>query len=199
MASAARKIFITPAQYLDLERASPTRNEYCNGLITAMAGASRRHNLVATNLCREISTQLRDRPCEAYIGDMRVCIAATGLYTYPDFVVICGEPVFQDGEQDTLLNPTTIIEVLSPTTEAYDRGRKFAHYRRLESLREYVLVAQDRAFAERYTRQGEDWVLSEITGPDGCLRLVSIGCEVALRDVYAKVRFDEDEAAEDGT
>lgn len=199
MSSAARRLPITPAQYLVRERAAPTRSEYCNGVITAMAGTSRKHNLVAGNLFREISSQLRDRPCEVYFADMRLCVDATGLYTYPDLMVVCGEPSFQDSELDTLLNPIVIVEVLSPTTESYDRGGKFIHYRRLESLREYVLVAQDRVFAERYTRQGAEWVLKEFSDPDGSLRLDSIGCEVAMREIYAKVRFDEDETVGGGT
>jgi Uma2 family endonuclease len=121
---------------------------------------------------------------------MRVWIEATGLYTYPDFVVVCGEPMFQDRELDTLLNPTVIAEILSTSTEAYDRGIKFSHYRRIPSLCEYVLIAQDRMLVERYTRQGDDWLLSEMTRPDQVLRLESIGCEVLLSRIYAKVKLE---------
>ena len=129
MSSAATKIRFTAQEYLALERKSETRNEYYNGEIFAMAGASREHNLIVGNLLRDIGNQLEDRPCESYPSDMRVSIEATGLYTYPDVAVVCGEPRFQDREVDTLLNPTVIIEVLSPSTEAYDRGVKFRHYR----------------------------------------------------------------------
>ncbi len=162
MSSAAVKSRFTPEQYLALERKAAFKSEYFDGCIRAMAGASRAHNLIALNLGSEIRSQLRDRPCETYVSDMRVRTGPSGLYTYPDVVVVCGEPRFEDDELDTLLNPTVIVEVLSPSTEAADRGRKFASYRRLASLQEYVLVAQDRACVERYTRQGDEWLLTEL-------------------------------------
>ena len=121
---------------------------------------------------------------------MRFLIARTGLYTYPDVVVVCGERQLQKDEVDTLLNPTVLFEVLSPTTEAYDRGKKSAHYRRLESLREYVLVAQDEIHVERYTCQGDEWLLTELSDIEDDLRLPSIDCTVALR-IYARVEFPE--------
>jgi len=199
MSSAATKIRFTPQEYLALERKSETRNEYYNGEIFAMAGASREHNLIAGNLFRDIGNQLEDRPCETYMNDMRVWIEATGLYTYPDVVVVCGEPRFQDREVDTLLNPTVIVEVLSPTTAAYDRGDKFRHYRRIDSLREFVLISQDRMMVERYTRRGNDWVLSDLTDPDQVLKLESIGCQIPLNRIYAKITFPEPGAAEEPT
>lgn len=195
MSSAASKLRYSPQEYLSRERLSPVRHEYHDGEIFAMAGASREHNLIAVNLSREVGNQILDRPCESYVSDMRVWIEATGLYTYPDLVVVCGEPRFQDGELDTLLNPMVIAEILSPTTEAYDRGLKFGHYRRIPSLREYVLISQDRMLVERYTRQGEDWLLTELTGPDQVLRLESIGCEVVLGRIYAKVQLAQGEAS----
>ena len=130
------------------------------------------------------------------MSDIRVCVARTGLYTYPDVAAVCGKSSWQDDEVDTLLNPTMIVEVLSPTTESYDRGKKFGHYRRLESLREYVLVAQDEVRVERYTRQGDDWVLTELNRLEDTLRLTSIGCEVSLREIYAKVDFPEGMASQ---
>jgi len=199
MSSAATKIRFTPQEYLALERKSETRNEYYNGEIFAMAGASREHNLIVANLLRDIGNQLEDRPCESYPSDMRVFIEATGLYTYPDVSVVCGEPRFQDREVDTLLNPTVIVEVLSPSTEAYDRGDKFRHYRRIDSLREFVLISQDRMMVERYTRQGKDWVLSDMTDPDQVLKLESIGCQIPLDRIYAKIKFPEPGAAEEPT
>jgi Uma2 family endonuclease len=189
MSSAAFKPHLTPQQYLALERKSEVKHEYHAGVMYAMAGTSREHNLIAGNLFGEIRAQLRDRPCEVYVGDMRVLVSPTGLYTYPDVVAVCGEPRFEDHEVDTLLNPTLIVEVLSPTTEAYDRGKKFGHYRRLESLQEYVLVAQDEVRVERYTRQGDEWLLTELSQLEDSLRLASIGCEVSLREIYAKVVF----------
>src|SRR5689334_10624198 len=134
MSSAAARTRYTPQEYLALERGSPLKHEYYNGSIFVMAGASREHNLITLNLGGELRAQLRDRPCETYVSDMRVLVARTGLYTYPDIVIVCGERQFEDAEADTLLNPTVLFEVLSPSTEAYDRGKKSAHYRRLESL-----------------------------------------------------------------
>ncbi len=154
MSSTAVQPRYTPEQYLALDRKADYKSEYINGHVIAMAGASRRHNLIAGNLYREVSQQLRGRPCEAYISDMRVKVGLTGLYTYPDVVMVCGDIHFEDGDNDTLLNPTAIVEVLSTSTEAYDRGEKFAHYRRLESLQEYLLVAQDKVRIEYYVRQG---------------------------------------------
>jgi Uncharacterized protein conserved in cyanobacteria len=182
--------FVTPGEYLDMERKSEIRNEYIAGRVFAMSGASRRHNLIAGNFYREVSSQMRGRACEAYIGDMRVKVSPTGMYTYPDVVAVCGEPRFEDTYIDTLLNPLVIVEVLSESTEAYDRGEKFAHYRRLDTLREYVLFAQDKVRVEHYLREGEQWILSEISDPDSALRLASIDCHVVLAAIYEKVEFD---------
>lgn len=195
MASAAAKTRYTPEQYLALERKAEFKSEYFDGFIEAMSGTTRLHNLVAGNLLREIGNQLKGRPCEVYTADMRVRVSPTGLYTYPDVVAVCGEPRFLDGEFDTLLNPTLIVEVLSPSTEAYDRGGKFAHYRRLESLREYALIAQDRACVERFARRDEGWVLTEWSGPEAVLQLDSIGCAVALREIYDRTGIIDGEAA----
>lgn len=165
--SSLPKARFTPQQYLALERAAETKSEFFNGEIFAMAGASREHNLIATNVVRELSAQLKGRPCETYPGDMRVKVSETGLYTYPDVVVVCGEPRFEDEHGDTLLNPTLVVEVLSPSTEAYDRGEKSSHYRRLASLAEYVLIAQDRCHVERYARRPDGlWLLAEARGLD---------------------------------
>jgi len=189
MPSTAMKPHYTPGEYLILERTADYRSEYVNGQIIAMAGASRIHNLITGNFYREISQQLRGRPCEAYINDMRVKVSHTGLYTYPDVVVVCGDIRFEDIDNDTLLNPTVIVEVLSASTEAYDRGEKFAHYRRLESLQEYVLVAQDHVRIEHYVRRGTEWILSETSTLDKTVNLIAIDCNVMLRDVYDKVQF----------
>jgi len=181
--------YVTPGEYLALERKAEFRNEYIAGHIFAMSGASRRHNLIAGNSFREISTQLRGRECEAYIGDMRVKVSPTGMYTYPDIVGVCDEPRFEDAHVDTLLNPQVIVEVLE-STEAYDRGEKFAHYRRLDSLREYVLVAQDKMRVEHYVREGEQWVLSELSDAESTLHLASIDCHVGLAAIYERVEFN---------
>jgi Uma2 family endonuclease len=120
---------------------------------------------------------------------MRVLVSRTGLYTYPDVTVICGKPRFEDDEGDILLNPTLIAEVLSPTTESYDRGKKFGHYRQLESLREYILIAQDQVLVERYMRRRKQWILTALTSLEDTLQMTSIDCEVPLREIYAKVAF----------
>jgi Uma2 family endonuclease len=190
MSSAART-YLTPEQYLALERKSDTKHEYDRGRIIAMAGASREHNLIVLNLGSELRNLLRDRECEAYTGDMRVRVEA-GLYVYPDVAVACGEPRFEGGEVDTLLNPTLIVEVLSPSTERRDRGRKFHQYRTIESLQQYVMVAQDEVRVECYTRRQAEWAFVEIDQMDATLRLESIGCEVSVREIYAKVKFPDD-------
>ena len=183
------QMFVTPAEYLAFERAqTDAKHEYLNGEITMMAGASLEHNRIVSNLVATLHAQLRGRPCDVFSGDMRVYISATGLYTYPDIAALCGEPQLEDDASDTLLNPAVIMEVLSPSTEAYDRGRKFDHYRNLESLQTYVLVAQDRWQIELYQRQDTgDWLLSVIKGPEARISLSAIGCELALADVYERV------------
>ena len=176
----------TPAAYLDAERRAETKSEYFAGEVFAMSGASRRHNLIVGNLVRELGTQLRGRPCEVYPSDMRVKVAASGAYTYPDVVVVCGEPEFEDEHVDTLLNPTLLVEVLSPSTEVNDRVRNWQQYRRIPSLAEYVLVAQDQQRVEWYTRQqGGLWTFAEAAEAD-VLTLQSVGCHLALNDVYER-------------
>jgi Uma2 family endonuclease len=186
----------TIEEYLGLERDSETKHEYYAGEIFAMGGASRAHGLIVGNINASLNTQLRGKPCEVQGPDMRVKVAASGLYTYPDVSVACGKIEYDDRVIDTLLNPLVIVEVLSPTTEAYDRGKKFELYRKLESLQEYLLVAQDRAHIEHYRRQNDgEWVLSEATGLDTSLRLPAIECQLALRDVYDKVDLTTEKEA----
>jgi Uma2 family endonuclease len=184
---------LTPEEYLALERQAKHRSEYVNGRVCAMAGASRAHNLIVGNTFSELRAQLRGRPCEAYVNDMRVKVSPTGLYTYPDVVALCGEPRFEDTQMDTLLNPNVIIEVLSDSTEGYDRGEKFAHYRRLQSLQEYVLIAQDKARVEHYARAGEHWMLTEVSSLEGVLTLASVGCAIPLHEIYERVEFPSPE------
>ena len=188
--SAPRTDFITSAKYLAIERKAEVRSEYIAGRMYAMSGASRPHSLITGNLNRELSSRMRGRDCEVHAVDMRVKVSPTGIYTYPDIAAVCGEARFEDEHVDTLLNPTVIIEVLSESTEAYDRGEKFAQYRRLESLREYVLVAQNKIRIEHYRRDGAEWILSEISDPGGTLDLPSIGCRVGIAEIYDKVEFD---------
>ncbi|MGZ8174633.1 MULTISPECIES: Uma2 family endonuclease [Methylobacter] len=177
----------TAEEYLTLERSASSKSEFHDGQIYAMTGASRKHNLITVNIARELSVQLKKRPCEAYGSDMRVKVAEARSYHYPDIVVACGTPQFEDAHVDTLLNPTLLIEVLSPFTEAYDRGGKFAHYRKIPTLREYLLVAQDQPSIERYLRQGDVWILTEAVGLEVDVPLESIDCVLSLREVYDKV------------
>jgi len=165
MASLAQPRF-SPEQYLTLERQSVHKSEFLSGEIFAIAGVSYTHNLIVANVLSELRSALRGSSCRAVANDQRVLIQATCLYTYPDVVVTCGEPHFNDDHLDTLLNPAIIVEVLSPSNEAYDRGEKFAHYRRLNSLSDYVLISQDKMRVEHFTREGERWVLSEISPPE---------------------------------
>jgi len=186
------KSYISPQEYLRLERQAEYKSEYLNGEIFAMSGASRKHNLLTTNISTSLNQQLRGRPCEVYASDMRVKVTATGLYTYPDVVVVCGEPQLEDDYLDTLLNPTVLVEVLSKSTERYDRIAKSSYYRTLDSLAEHLLVAQDEIRLEQYVMQADgQWLLYDYRSLEDVAELKSIGCSLALRDVYEKVRFDE--------
>jgi Uma2 family endonuclease len=186
--SSQPKTYLTPDEYLAIERRNEYKSEYVDGEMVAMTGASRRHNLIAVNISRDISQQLRGRPCESYSGDMRVRIPTTRAYMYPDVVVVCGDPQFEDDYVDTLLNPTVLIEVLSESTERYDRGRKFGFYRTIESLSEYVLVAQDELRVEQYAKQPDGrWLLTDHRSPEDVVELASVECTLKLSDVYEKV------------
>jgi Uma2 family endonuclease len=180
---------LTPEAYLAAERQAAHRSEYFNGQVYAMAGASREHVAIVANLTYLLVGQFKGRPCSTLGSDMRLKVSETGLYTYPDLMALCGEPRFDDDHRDTLTNPMVIVEVLSDSTERYDRGDKFAHYRRLASLRDYLLVSQRRPRVEHYTRRGEEWVLRELDGLDGVVRLPDIGCELPLTEIYDKVTF----------
>ncbi len=191
MATATAKTLYTPEEYLIKERDSDFKSEYRNGDIVAMPGASRQHNLITVNISSGLHIQLLDHPCEVYTNDMRVKVSGTGLYTYPDVVVVCDEPHFEDNNFDTLLNPTVIVEVLSPSTETYDRNEKFASYQTLVSLQEYVLVSQNNRNVEQYIRKGKEWSLSVFRSVEDVMQLASIECKLALRAIYAKVKLVE--------
>ena len=181
----------TEAEYLAFERASQEKHEFVNGEILDMTGTSRAHSLIAWNIAGKLHSHLAGRPCEAHVGDMRLNVSDTGAYVYPDVLVVCGEVQVRDGFVDTLMNPTLVIEILSPSTEAYDRGPKSAHYRRLASLQGYVLIAQDRASVEHFRREGDFWILTEATDLDATMPLPEIGCELKLSEVYERVEFPE--------
>ena len=191
MSSIAADTYITPEAYLASERRAKYKSEYIHGEILAMSGASRAHNIITVDITTELNIQLRPRGCEVYSGDMRVRTNPTGSYFYPDVVVVCDEPRFEDNVFDTLLNPILVVEVLSPSTEVYDKGEKFAHYQELASLREYVLVSQDRIRVEHYRLMGTQWAGKEFHTPEDVLLLDSIECKLPLRDIYARVMFSD--------
>ena len=203
MATPAAQIRLTPEEYIAFEReALPTaeiiRHEYINGELIGMSGASREHNLITGNIFGELHIQLRGSECETYANEMRVSTPSTTSYFYPDVVVVCEEPRFEDDVFDTLLNPIILVEVLSPSTQVYDRREKFAHYRHLPSLQEYVLVAQDQVRVEHYRRQetqrtalatGKDWIFTDFQELEEILPLPSIHCELPLREIYERITF----------
>lgn len=176
---------LTEQEYLQQERLSQTKSEYLSGQTFALAGASRTHNRITFNIGGMLYNTLRGRGCEAYVNDMRVRVAEVNAYFYPDVVVVCSQPQFLDEQQDTLLNPTLVVEVLSPSTESFDRGEKSFHYRHIPSLKEYLLVAQDRVHIERYVRQPDgQWVLTDYTQPDGVVPIESLGIELPIAQIY---------------
>jgi Uma2 family endonuclease len=179
--------------YLAAEREErEVRHELIRGKIFAMVGTTAMHSLIAANIIRDLGNQTKGRPCLIFSTDLRLRIEAADACTYPDVMALCGETQLHDDRRDVLLNPSLIIEVLSPSTEAYDRGGKFAIYRRLPSLREYLLVSQDKPATELYVRQTDGrWLLSEHSGPDAEVPLPSVDCCLSLREIYDKVVFPE--------
>ena len=191
--SAFAQMHYTPEQYLEMDRKADHRSEYVNGEILAMAGASRVRNRITLNVGAALTALLRGSSCEPFTSDLRVKSPATGSFLFPDVVVGCAPLEFEDNSLDILLNPTVIMEVLSPTTAADDRSWKFAHYRRLQTLTDYVMLSQFQPFLEHYTRQENGhWVLTEVAGLDAMLRLPSIGCDLPLSAVYERVEFAPD-------
>lgn len=194
--STLAKTLLTPEQYLEIERKAEFRSEYYQGEMFAMAGGTGTHTELSDNLIALLLQKLRGGPCRAWSQNMRVQVSATGLYAYPDVVVGCRERKFVDASRDTLLNPVLIIEVLSDSTEAYDRGKKFTHYRTLESLQEYVLVSQDRVQVERYKRQpGDEWLLTAVSRLEDTIHLDSVGCHLLLSDIYEEVSIPPEPGA----
>jgi Uma2 family endonuclease len=184
------KPYLTPEQYLAIERKAEFKSEYYQGEMFAISGAREAHNLIAVNAVASLHQQLRGRPCEAYSNDMRVRVTSEDLYTYPDLIIVCGEPKFLDNTFDTLLNPTVIVEILSESTEAYDRGQKFKLYRSLDSLAEYLLISSQQVSAELFTRQSDGlWLLNAKSSLEDSLDLQSVDCRLRLADLYEKVAF----------
>lgn len=179
-----------PDDYLAFDRQAEVKHQYVDGEIFAMTGASAAHNTIVANLIIEIGSQLRGRPCRVYPSDLRVGVSPSGPFYYPDLSGLCAEPRFLDGERDTLLNPEVVVEVLSPSTEAFDRGGKFSHYREIASLREVVFVTQNEVRVERFGRRDDGhWLLTDYTGADAVVELETLGCRLELARVYDKVDF----------
>ena len=183
--------FLTPEQYLEIERAAETRSEYLGGVMYAMAGATRNHGRIVQSISRILHNQLLGSDCEEATTELRLAIREHGLITYPDVFVTCGPDQYLDNRQDTVTDATLIAEVLSPSTIRYDRLEKFRFYRALSSFREYLLVAQDRIYAEHWARQSDGaWLMREYSTASDEIELKSIDCRVRLADVYERVKFE---------
>jgi Uma2 family endonuclease len=190
--SALRKQRWTVNEYLAMESASEEKHEFLDGEIFAMAGASLNHNRLVASTLGLLHNQLSKSPCEVLPSHMRLKVNRTGLYTYPDVSVVCGEVQLDAQDERNFLNPAVIFEVLSPSTEEYDRGKKFQYYRTLESLQEYLLISQESMRVEDYVRQGEQWLLTDATKLEHMLTLPSINCTLTLADIYEKVVFEQE-------
>lgn len=187
--SVQAKSHLTPEEYLAIERHAETKSEYVGGEMFAMARVSPPHALIVANVCRELSRSLTDRSCFVFSTDLRLRVEETDLHCYPDVMVVCGSPRYVDEENDTLLNPSLIVEVLSPSTEDWDRGGKFAHYRTIGSVTDYLLIRQDGFHVELFHRapEGRHWIFTETDGIDESVELASIGVRLELAQVYHKV------------
>ena len=193
MSSIAAQTYLAPKEYIALERKATLKSEYLSGEIVAMSGTSNEHNLITMNTAAGLYNQVTGRGCRVYTSDMRVGIGAGISYFYSNVTVVCDEPRFEDNALDTLINPIVVIEVLSPSTEAYDSGEKSIRYRQLESLQEYILISQDKVLVEHYLRQGRQWILSEFSTIEDVLSLASIAAELSLNQIYRFVELETDE------
>lgn len=192
MAPIAAPTYLTPEAYLELERKATTKNEYVNGETIAMAGASFAHNFITLGTAIQLNNQLVDAECQvASTGDLRVKVVHTESYFYPGIVIVCGEPRAEDNVFDTLLNPTLIVEVLSTSTQTYDKDEKFTHYRQIDSLQEYILISQDKVQVLRHRRHEPEWMPTEFRALADVVPLLSIQCELPLQYVYRRVKFDD--------
>ncbi len=188
----AQPIRMTEDEYLAFERTTETKHELIDGQVYAMSGGTMRHHRIAGDTYGTLHIQLLGGPCEPFPSDMQVHIPATGSFVYPDVSVVCGEPELRQGPGDLLLNPTLVVEVLSPSTESYDRNLKFRHYWTIPTLQQYVLIYQDEPLVECFTRQADaSWRLDIAEGLNSTVELASIGCTLTLADVYARVDFDD--------
>jgi Uma2 family endonuclease len=185
---------MTPAEYLEFERTSETKHEYFDGEVFAMAGAKPNHNLINANLISELRNRIvaDESTCRVYPSDQRIKIEAIEKYTYPDLSIACGNIEFDDDSIPSLLNPVVVIEILSESTEAYDRGKKFTHYRLIPSLREYVLVSQDHCQVETYMRRDVGrWIYSSSESLEDKIKIESVDCEISLSEIYRWIEFED--------
>jgi Uma2 family endonuclease len=182
---------VTPEEYLAAERLSETKSEYIDGVVYPMTGARLNHIQIVSNITVELAIQLRPRPCRVLQSELKIRLQESRKFFYPDVTVLCDEPQFHDERRDIILNPLLVVEVLSKSTEAFDRGAKFQAYRTLESLKEYLLVSQETPLIEQYVR-GDDgkWTLTTAAGLESSLALPSVECSLNLGAVYDKVDFN---------
>ena len=185
------KTFITPEDYLEIERQAEYKSEYYNGEMFAFAGAGNNHNLIAVNITTFLHNQLKSKDCFVYNSDMRLFVESFGLYTYPDIMVVCGKPKFTDERKDNVLNPLMILEILSKNTESYDRGKKFEFYRSIPTLKEYILVSSDRPLVENFSKNEKNlWVLTDEKNLNASTQFSSLDIQVPLKEIYLKVEFE---------
>lgn len=184
---------VTPEAYLAFERASDEKHELIGGRILAMSGASGDHAAIATNIVIALGNALEGKPCRPYASDLKVAVESKGGYFYPDAMIVCGNRQWQDERRETLLNPTVVIEILSPSTERYDRVVKFGHYREIPTLREYILVTQSEPRIERFRLEGGNWIFDDVIGLESSLNLSSVAVEIPLARIYRDVEFTPDE------
>ena len=183
---------MTPGEYLDFERNSEFKHEFFNGEVFAMTGAKRNHNRINVNLTRKIGNKFEANKfaCDLFSNDMRVKIQDS--YAYPDVVIFCGDAEFEDNEFDTLTNPVVIMEILSDSTEAFDRGKKFSYYQTIPTLKEYILISQKEYYVDQFTRIDDGWKYRSYANPDQVLNMASINCELPLSEIYLNVKFESE-------
>ena len=185
------KTFITPEDYLEIERQAEYKSEYYNGEMFAFAGAGFNHNLILSNFAKILGNQIENKSCFLFLNDMRLLIEAYALYTYPDIMVVCGKPKFTDEKKDNVLNPIMILEILSKSTESYDRGKKFEFYRSIPTLKEYILVSSDRPLVENFSKNEKNlWVLTDEKNLNASTQFSSLDIQVPLQEIYLKVEFE---------
>ena len=185
--------YLSPEEYLAIERRAEYKSEYVDGVMYAMAGGSERHNLIVGNLITELNVQLRNSPCRVYPSDLKVRVPNSKRFFYPDVSVVCDETQFADDERDVVLNPVVVVEVLSESTAAFDRGKKFQSYQQIESLQEYMLVSQDEHLVEHYLRQDDGhWLYTKVGGLDEAIALPTIKCRLVLSNIYSKATVRND-------